>query len=84
MRALQLADRLARLPHRFGRDRAGVDDHRLLQPRFGRAGADHLGFIGVEAAAEGDDFDLAHASATSALMSTSPPKLKPTGPVIST
>ena len=55
--ALQPADRLARLAHRFGRHRAGIDHHRVAQLRLAGAGLDRLALIGIEAAAEGDDFD---------------------------
>ena len=59
--AARLADRLPGLAHGFGGDRAGVEDHRaIVEPAkpggFGLA-AHHLGFIGVEPAAEGDDVD---------------------------
>ena len=41
------SDGLLRLPHGFGRDRAGVDDHRIGEPRGFRMAADYLGFISV-------------------------------------
>ena len=52
-----LADRLARLALGLGGDGAGVDDDGVAQARRARLGAHHLGFVGVEAAAEGDDLD---------------------------
>ena len=51
--ALRPADRLLRLPHRFGRHRAGVDDQRTGNARFERRRLHHLGFVGVEPAPEG-------------------------------
>jgi hypothetical protein len=52
------ANCLARLPLGLRRDRTGVDDHGVGQ----RSGvvANHLAFVGVQAAAEGEDFG-AHA-----------------------
>ena len=49
--------RLARLPHGLGRHRAGVDDDGVVEPGRRRGVADHLGLVGVEPAAEGDDLD---------------------------
>ena len=54
--ALQPADRLARLAHRFGGHGAGIDHHGVAQLRLAGARLDRLALIGVEAAAEGDDF----------------------------
>ena len=56
--ARRAADRLARLAFGLGRHRAGVDDHRVVQA--GGVAAHHLAFVGVQAAAEGEDLD-AHA-----------------------
>src|SRR5262245_19585269 len=85
MLALELADRLARLPHRLRRHRAGIDDDGIGEPGRLRLAADHLRLIGVEPAAEGDDVDAHWA----ALMSNSAGSNLPsysyaTGPVIST
>ena len=52
-----LADRLPRLAHRLGGDRAGVDHNGVRQPGRGRRAADHFRFGGVEPAAEGQDID---------------------------
>ena len=61
--ALEPADGLARLPHRFRRHRAGVDDDRIVDHACRlRLAADHFRLVGVEPAAEGDDVD-AHAGA---------------------
>src|SRR5262249_60720340 len=85
MLALELADRLARLPHRLRRHRAGIDDDGIGEPGRLRLATDHLALIGVEPAAEGDDVDAHWA----ALMSNSAGSNLPsysyaTGPVIST
>src|SRR6266478_2729603 len=85
MLALELADGLARLPHRLRRHRAGIDDDGIGEPGRLRLAADHLRLIGIEPAAEGDDVD-AH---WVALMSNSAGSNLPsysyaTGPVIST
>src|SRR4029079_6633796 len=61
--ALEPADGLTRLPHRLGGHRAGVEDDGLGKIRGARLATDHLGLIGVEPAAEGDDVD-AHRRAT--------------------
>ncbi len=53
--ALELADGLARLAHRFGRHGAGVDHHGVAQLRLAGAQPDRLALIGIEAAAERDD-----------------------------
>lgn len=50
----QAADGLARLAHRLARDRAGIHDYRIIQPRRPGLFADHLPLIGIEAAPEGD------------------------------
>ena len=55
--ALQPADRLPRLRHGFVGDRAAVDDDDIGEPGASRLAGDHLGFEGVETAAEGDEFD---------------------------
>ncbi len=59
-RAAGAADRLARLALGLGGHRAGVDDHRIVEA--GRRGlrADHLGFEGVEPAAESNDVEFPH------------------------
>src|SRR5262249_37539426 len=81
--------RLARLPHRFGGDRAGVDHHGVGEAGSGRLAADHLGLVGVEPAAEGDDVDAHVAPAFAAASLNSAASNRPsnsysTGPVIST
>jgi len=48
---------LLRLPHRFCRHRAGVDDDGVAQAGRDRRAADDLRFEGVEPAAEGDDIN---------------------------
>ena len=58
---LQPADRLPRLRHRLVGDGAAVDDDGIGKPGALRLAADHFGFEGIEAAAEGDDVD-GHAS----------------------
>src|SRR3984893_2913663 len=85
MLALELADRLARLPHRLRRHRAGIDDDRIGEPGRLRLAADHLRLIGVEPAAEGDDVD-AHwvALISNSAGSNLPSYSYATGPVIST
>src|SRR6266536_2196938 len=85
MLALEPADGLARLAHRLGRYRAGIDDEGIRKARRLRLTADHLSLIGIEAAAEGDDID-AHwfALATNSAGSNFPSYSKATGPVIST
>ena len=83
--ALELANTLVRLPHRFGGNRTCVDHDRVRDPgRLGFA-PDHLGFVGVEPTAERDDLDAhsARASANSA-GSKLPLYSCSTGPVIST
>ncbi len=55
--ALEPADRLPRLRHGFIGDRAAIDDDGVGEPGIPRLAQDHLGFEGVEAAAEGDDLD---------------------------
>ena len=61
-----LADRLPGLPHRFGGDRARVEDDHAVAEAAEAGGvclaAHHLGFIGVEPAAECDDVDRHHAA----------------------
>src|SRR4029079_2100749 len=59
-RAAGFADRLPRLAHGLRRHRAGIEDHRVLEPCVLGMAPHHLGFIGVEAATEGDDFNLRH------------------------
>jgi hypothetical protein len=51
----RLADRLTRLTHRLARHRAGVEDHRIFQSIRPRPRQGLIAFIGVQAAAEGDD-----------------------------
>src|SRR5262249_40374891 len=53
--APELADGLAGLAHGLGGDRAGVDDHRILEPRCRRVAPHRLGFEGVEPAAQRDN-----------------------------
>ena len=53
--AHRTSDRLPRLPFRLGRHGAGVDDHRIGQT--GRMVADDLALVGVQPAAEGEDFN---------------------------
>ena len=52
--AAQAANSLARLPHRFGGDGAGVEDHRVRQTIGAGAGQGLIALIGVQAAPEGD------------------------------
>ena len=61
--ALEPADGLARLAHRLGGHRAGVDDDGVGDARGLRLAADHLRLVGVEPAAEGDDVDAHRAAA---------------------
>ena len=81
-------DRLAGLTLGLGRDRAGVDDHQIVQTGRLRMPAHHLGFEGVEAAAEGDDVDRAHGPAGSGWPMVSgsnvPVKLSDQEPVMAT
>ena len=56
--AARLTDRLPGLTHRLRRHRAGVDDHRVGQPRGARMRAHDFGLIGVQPAAESDDLDI--------------------------
>src|SRR5215213_3239178 len=79
----QPADALARLPNRFRRDRAGVHHDGVFEAGADGGVADHLGFVGVEAAAECDDLD-AHATAANSAGSKTPSNSNATGPVIST
>src|SRR5262249_17932995 len=51
-----LADRLARLPRRFVGDGTGVDDHRAAEVFGSCQLTDDFALVGVEAAAEGEDF----------------------------
>src|SRR5215831_6844666 len=83
MLALELADRLARLPHRLRRDRAGIDDDHIGKPGCLRLAADHLRLIGVEPAAEGDDIDAHWVALTSNSAGSNLPSYA-SGPVIST
>ena len=57
-RALRIACRAWRTALR--RHRAGVDDHRAVEPGGVRMLAHDLRFVGVEPAAEGDDLDIRH------------------------
>src|SRR5207253_11514237 len=64
--------------------RAGVDDDRVGEPGLGAKRAHHLGFIGVEPAAEGEDVER-HGQARPARSGLSRPvKLVATGPVMIT
>src|SRR4030081_1466285 len=83
--ALEPADRLPRLRHGFIGDRAAVDDDGIGEPGVVSLTQNHFGFKGVEAAAEGDDFD-AHGQATDANSAGSnrPSYSKSAVPVIST
>ncbi len=58
--ATKTPDRLRRLPNGFARDRAGVDDHRVIEASVARVTAHHLRFIGIEPAAERNDFSFGH------------------------
>ena len=58
--AAQPADRLRRLAHGLGGDRAGVDDDRVVEPGLCGVPAHHLGLVGVEPAAERDDAGIGH------------------------
>ncbi len=78
------ADGLARLALGLGRDGAGVDDHRVAEPGGCGVAAHHLGFEGVQAAAEGDDLDPGHGHSANSEGAMVPVKLTATGPVIST
>ena len=85
MLALELADRLARLPHRLRRDRARIDDDHIGKPGRLRLAADHLRLIGVEPAAEGDDIDAHWVALTSNSAGSNLPSYSyATGPVINT
>ena len=81
--ALDAPDGLARLPHRFGGNSAGIYHHRVVET--GRRAPDHFRLGDVEPAAEGDDVE---AHATPALPNNAGSKLpansNSTGPVIST
>src|SRR5215471_14970559 len=89
--ALEAADGLARLAFCFAGNRAGIDDDDIagaFRPKTGGSGsaADHLGLVGVEPAAEGDDVD-AHAvppAASNSAGSNRPSNSYSTGPVIKT
>jgi hypothetical protein len=84
-RAARLADRLARLALGLGGDRAGVDDDRIGEPGGARMLAHDLRFVGIEAAAEGDDLGLARVRGhRSRPAFSSPRKLVAAGPVIHT
>ena len=54
--APRLADRLARLPFCLAGHGAGIEDDRTREARRARMATNNLGLIGVEAAAESDDF----------------------------
>ena len=64
MFAAQLADGLPRLTLGLGRNGAGIDDDRVVEP--GRLGmpADRFGFEGVEAATERDDVERQNSTAS--------------------
>ena len=59
-----LTDRLTRLTHGLVGDRAGIDQHSLLQTRSFRLALHHLRLIGIEPAAKGYHID-GHEAATS-------------------
>src|SRR5262249_49169119 len=82
--ALGAADRLARLAHRFRRHRAGVHHHGAVEARALRIAADHLGLVGIEAAAESEDVDAHAAPIANSAGSNRPSNSYCTGPVIST
>ena len=75
------ADCLARLAGRLGRHRAGVENDGIPDIRTAEPGADHFRFIGIEPAAEGDDFGLAHGH-TARWDGSVPSNSWATGPVI--
>src|SRR5690606_18839227 len=79
-------DRLPRLALGLGRDGAGVEDDGIVEARGARMTAHHLGLIGVQAAAEGDDLGR-HTllrPQPSSEESRTPVKLVAKAPVIST
>ncbi len=89
--ALEPADGLARLAFGLTSDCAGIDDHHIanaFRPKTGSSGmaANHLGFIGVESTAEGDDVDahVAMLAASNSAGSNRPSNSYAIGPVIST
>src|SRR6185437_15887690 len=63
--ALELADRLPRLPHRLAGHGAGVDDHRVGNACSFGLTPHRFRFDDVEPAAEGDDVDAHGAGAFS-------------------
>src|SRR6185312_7797697 len=84
--ALQPADRLPRLRHGFVGDGTAIDDDGVGKSGALRLAGDHLGFEGVETAAEGEDVDAHGAQATLANSAGSkrPSYSKSAVPVIST
>src|SRR6478735_2956856 len=84
--ALQPPDRLPRLRHRLVGDGAAVDDDGVGKSGEFRLAGDHLGFEGVETAAEGEDVDAHFSQATLANSAGSkrPSYSKSAVPVIST
>src|SRR6185312_17144182 len=83
--ALEPADRLPRLAHRFAGHRAGVDEHRIGNARGCGRAPHRFRFHDVETAAEGDDIDAHGAGAFSNNCGLNVPlNSNATGPVIST
>src|SRR6185312_5755297 len=78
------ADGLAGLPLGLGRDGAGVDDDGVGQAGGAGMAPHHLGFEGVEPAAEGDDVGRPHTAPRASDSSSTPVKLVATGPVMRT
>ena len=81
--APQPANGLPRLTDGLRGDRAGVHDHRVVQPGGGRRRPHRLRFEGVQPAAQGDDVRRGHDQASSD-PGSDPLKLTATGPVIKT
>src|SRR4051812_11266761 len=82
--ACEPADRLARLAHRLGGHRAAIDDDCVFDAGRRGVAADHLGLVGVQSAAEGDDLGAHQATAANSAGSKRPSNSKATGRVIST
>src|SRR5579884_2204591 len=82
--AADAADALLGLPHRFGGDGASVHDDTLADARVRPAPPDHLRFVRVQAAAEGDDVDAHGTAVFPKAGSKVPANSNSTGPVIST
>src|SRR5215213_2697170 len=70
--ATRAADGLTGLSQGFGRHGTGVEDDGVVQTGVERRGADHLGLIGVEPAAEGNDLDIVHAGTVRSRSGSSP------------